>query len=496
MASKRIIQFHREGCLIRQSKEYVHFTEDELIRANETDLVSFLQIRGERLQRVGHEYKWIYHDRSGEHDSITLRGSTWYDHKNQIGGKAIKFMQEHFDLDFADAVKELLGGNFDNNLSPHIKSVPRPIEEPKEFKMPDANKDMHRVFAYLIKQRFIDGDVVSHFAHEKKLYEDTEYYNAVFVGFDENGIPRQAHKRSTTSFGNSFRQTVDGSDTHYSFNHIGISEKLFVFEAPIDMLSFITLNKANWQVNSYVALNGVAEHAMLQILKSNSYLQEVVLCVDNDEGGIEATDRLKDILRENGYKNVSSRFSTNKDWNEDLIELNGGKPKPAVEHKRKGLYLQTVCEIKYLNCDLDRTASRIWASYKNNEFQRLAEHSLSACALLFKRANQIGFSEQDCFQLLKTNLSNRYKPYTDKGKLGSKQDDLNKSIQVVMADLNNKFARTAEQMKSTSEKLYQLADCTLRVQVETLLSEQPKIEIKTKQEPPAEKLQEVFQMQM
>ncbi len=31
----------------------------------------------------------------------------------------------------------------------------------KEFALPDANPDMRRVFAYLIKQRFIDREVLS-----------------------------------------------------------------------------------------------------------------------------------------------------------------------------------------------------------------------------------------------------------------------------------------------------------------------------------------------
>ena len=49
------------------------------------------------------------------------------------------------------------------------------------------------------------------------LYEDAEYHNAVFIGKDEHGIVRHAHKRSVNSEGKAFRINVEGSDPAYSF---------------------------------------------------------------------------------------------------------------------------------------------------------------------------------------------------------------------------------------------------------------------------------------
>lgn len=57
--------------------------------------------------------------------------------------------------------------------------------------------------------------------------------------------------------------------------------------------------------------------------KEHSNLREIVLCVDNDEGGIEAVDRLRDILHENGYPNVKRLAPEFKDWNECLKAKNG-----------------------------------------------------------------------------------------------------------------------------------------------------------------------------
>ena len=53
-----------------QSKKYIPFSEQDRLVASKVDLVSFLQLRGETLERVGKEYKLIYTDVSGRHDKI------------------------------------------------------------------------------------------------------------------------------------------------------------------------------------------------------------------------------------------------------------------------------------------------------------------------------------------------------------------------------------------------------------------------------------------
>ncbi|MFQ9124899.1 MAG: DUF3991 and toprim domain-containing protein [Ruminococcus bicirculans (ex Wegman et al. 2014)] len=371
-------------------------------------------MRGEKLERVGREHKLIYYDGSGKHDSITMSGSRWFDHKNQVGGGAIKFMQEFYDMDFQTAVQELLGQTVTSLSHAPPKAVVHE-EKTKEFKLPKSNENMHRVFAYLIKQRFINPEIISFFARNHTLYEDKEHHNAVFVGLDENGVPRQASKRSTNSFGKTFRITCEGSDTRYSFSHFGKLEKLFVFEAPIDMLSYLTLHPENWQQHSYIAMNGVYENAVLTALKNHSNINEIVLCVDNDEGGIEAVDRLRDILTENGYPNVKWLAPKFKDWNEILKAKNGAEFLPAVPHKRKEEYLKEVSELGYLKCRPDKLTSQIYATLKNRQYKYLAEYALAGSAFFMPKTEQIN-SEYQAFERLQGKLGSSYKPYTDKGK--------------------------------------------------------------------------------
>ena len=189
--------------------------------------------------------------------------------------------------------------------------------EPKlPFTPPKLSKNMHRTFAYLIKTRKIDADIVQHFVNEKKIFETEEYHNAAFCGYDEKGEMKQMHLRSTLP-GNRFFMDIDGSDKQYYFRHIGINSDVYVFEAPIDMLSYITMNKENWRESSYVCLGGVAIDALKNVLNTNEQISKVYMCVDRDDAGDKTVKRIGDELNEMGYE-WERIFPENKDWNEDL----------------------------------------------------------------------------------------------------------------------------------------------------------------------------------
>jgi len=447
---------------------YIPFTDEQKVMANSVDLEYFLRSRGEKLEKVGREHKLIYTDSSGRHDSITMSGSTWFDHKNQTGGGAIKFMQYFYGMCFTDAVQNLLG----YTVSPLARSVPETAPEPKKkFTLPPKNATMNRVYAYLIKQRYIAPEVVSYFAKEGKIYEDSEYHNAVFVGLDENGIPRQAHKRSTNSYGNSFRITVEGSDTDYSFAHYGTSGRLYVFEAPIDMLSYITLHPKDWQKHSYIAMNGVYESAVLKALELHDNIEHIVICTDNDEGGIDAYDRLSDILNEQGYTNITRVYPTYKDCNEDLKARNGQIALIAVPHERKRIYNNSVDALNYYPCRPDKLSSQLKMAYKNGQYRYLAEYALAGSAF-FMRVKD----ESKAHSALKAKLRKEYRAYKDKARLDVKFRDLSSKLKEVLSDLKQP-ARTYEQSIATAKCLYELADCAVKMQIQEELDNQQTAEM-------------------
>ena len=308
---------------------YIHFTEEQKLRASEVDLVEFLRHQGEKLIRSGPEYRL-----ASDH-SITVQGNEWYDHAIKEGGGPISFVQQFYNLSYPEAITCLLGGEQGIVYAPAQKQEEKPR---KEFALPSAGQEMRRMYAYLLKHRFLDRNVVNAFVRAGLLYEscekfkDREYHNAVFVGKDENGVPRHAHKRSLNSLGKTFRINVEGSDPRCSFHYTGTSNRLYVFEAPIDLMSFLSRYPRGWQEHSYVALCGTAEHAMLWMLEQNPGLRTVCLCLDHDEAGIEASGRLAELLHEHGYDNVGMLQSEHKDWNEDLKARRGLPAQEAEEH--------------------------------------------------------------------------------------------------------------------------------------------------------------------
>ena len=282
------------------------FSDEQLQRASGIDIVAMLQGQGEKLKKQGRVYRWM------RYDSTVIDRNRWYRHSREIGGGPIRFMQHFYGMDFVEAVKYLLDGE---EGAEFVQASRNP--EPKlPFTPPKLSKNMHRTFAYLIKTRKIDADIVQHFVNEKKILETEEHHNTAFCGYDEKGEMKQMHLRSTLP-GNRFFMDIDGSDKQYYFRHIGTNSDVYVFEAPIDMLSYITMNKENWQESSYVCLGGVAIDALKNVLSTNEQISKVYMCVDRDDAGDKTVKRISDELNEMGYE-WERILPENKDWNEDL----------------------------------------------------------------------------------------------------------------------------------------------------------------------------------
>lgn len=113
-----------------------------------------------------------------------------------------------------------------------------------------------------------------------------------------------------------FRLNVEGSDPRYSFHHIGSDGSFYVFEAPIDMLSYITLHPDDWQAHSYVACCGTSIQPVLKMLERVPQVNTVRLCLDNDDAGHLASKRMSIQLADR--YTIERLVPENKDWNDDL----------------------------------------------------------------------------------------------------------------------------------------------------------------------------------
>lgn len=285
---------------------YIHFTKEQREQARRTDLSSFLVSQGEKIKRSGSEYEWL--DGS---QKVTIRGHLWYHQYEQKGGDAVDFVRRFYNNDYAEAVEMLLNGS-----GGQIITSPPIEKEHKPFELPLRNDRMNRLFSYLLLTRGIDKDVLSEFVRNKMIYESADFHNVVFVGYDSNGKPCHAHKRGTVT-NNPYKGNVADSQPEYSFHWHGTSDRIYLFEAPIDMLSFISMHKENWRAHSYAASCSVSDRVLFQCLKDNSNIKNVYLCFDNDYAGQSANKRIADKLNLMNIKN-EILVPTNKDWNEDL----------------------------------------------------------------------------------------------------------------------------------------------------------------------------------
>ena len=192
------------------------YTQEQIDKANQTNLEEFLQQKGERLKKTGSESVLIYKDSTGEHDSISVRRNRWYDHKNMRGGYPLKFMQEFYGMNFRTAMKELLHGEEPELGRKKSTEQEKPNVSEKtevngnaakcedstkksEFKLPEKHSNMKRLFAYLLQTRFLSKDVVKSFVEKKILYQEKEHGNIVFVGKDKEGTPKSACKNPQQS---------------------------------------------------------------------------------------------------------------------------------------------------------------------------------------------------------------------------------------------------------------------------------------------------------
>lgn len=186
--------------------------------------------------------------------------------------------------------------------------------------MPEMVEDPKNAIEYLTKERGIDNTIVSFFIREQLIMETVQYHNVAFIGKNGRGEIKNVHLRNLLSGDKKFRQTVKNSDSYYGFSYFGQGNKIYAFEAPIDMLSFISLYSIDWKKNSYISLNGLSGNALYRALEEHKYLTDVVLCLDNDMAGNGACRRLEEDMKNGGYECIRRLKSNLKDWNEDLLK--------------------------------------------------------------------------------------------------------------------------------------------------------------------------------
>ena len=277
------------------------YTQAQIDRANAVNLEDFLRAQGETLVRSGKEYRWK------AHDSLTVCGNKWFRHSQSKGGYPVDFVMEFYGKSFSEAVQLLTGETCE--AQPEADPAPSPA-----FRLPLRNVTNANILNYLTQERKLSPSLVNFFIAAGDIYEDAAHHNVVFVGRDADGHPRYASCRGIYE---KFRQDVAGAEKSFGFAHRGTDKQLMVFEAPIDLLSFIELFPKNWQQHNYLSLGGVSAKALQQFLSERPDMERVFLCLDADKAGEDACKRLVALLPDT--VSVTRIQPTRKDWNDVLV---------------------------------------------------------------------------------------------------------------------------------------------------------------------------------
>ena len=277
------------------------YTQAKIDKANAVDLEKFLRAQGETLVRSGKEYRWK------AHDSLTVCGNKWFRHSQSRGGFPVDFVMEFYGKSFPEAVQMLTGEP--GEAQPEADPAPSPA-----FRLPLRNVTNANILNYLTQERKLSPSLVNFFIAAGDIYEDSSHHNVVFVGRDADGHPRYASSRGIRE---KFRQDAAGAEKAFGFAHRGTDKQLLVFEAPIDLLSFIELFPKNWQQHNYLSLGGVSGKALRQFLSERPDVERVFLCLDADKAGEDACKRLAALLPDT--VSVTRIQPCMKDWNDVLV---------------------------------------------------------------------------------------------------------------------------------------------------------------------------------
>jgi len=311
-----------------------YVTPEQIQRAKRLDLLTYLQYyEPHELVRFSGN---VYTTRT--HDSLKISNGKWSWWSRGIGGRsALDYLIKVRGMTLPEAVLQIDG---QAAIVPPIPSKAREPAKPRRLLLPEKNENNDRVITYLTG-RGIHSTLIDYCIQTERLYESRYHHNAVFVGFDRQGIPRYGALRGTS--GSRFMGDANGSDKHFSFSIPARDEstKLHLFESAIDLLSYGTLgllSGRDWWQENYLSLAGIYKPkrnigestppaALMQYLKDYPQITEIALNLDNDAAGRLAAETIKAILPST-YTVSDEPPKRGKDYNDCLKMMLRGRHGP------------------------------------------------------------------------------------------------------------------------------------------------------------------------
>ncbi|AAO05077.1 MULTISPECIES: DUF3991 domain-containing protein [Staphylococcus] len=292
-------------------------SEEQLENAKNKSILDVASECGYSFRKSGKYYI------GNEHDSLVLNANkntyNWY--SKQEYGNTINFIQNEKGLDFIDAVKYLNNEEFQVANFKEEKVV----YDSSKYKYKEK-EDMAVSRDYLINKRMLNEDLVNQLIEQDYIKED-KMKNVCFQWKNQDGEIVGSDKRGTGK--TPFRGIDKGSDIKHAFN-FSTTEKpkdIYIFEAPIDALSYRTLNQDKDGI--YMSMNGLKQDAVryqiaFYMKRYETDPESVHLCVDNDEAGNKFINNFQGLISNQSGKEINivpeqPKEDGCKDWNDVLV---------------------------------------------------------------------------------------------------------------------------------------------------------------------------------
>lgn len=332
--------------LIKNSQERQRKREEERFRHAkqrhdqsffQQSIKDYLNMQGISYQQQGQYLRLV------EHDSLVIDTrktsqqpyESWYWNSRGFGGDLYTFMLKYEGLNKQEAFKRLKELA---NQTPVLekKEVKAIVYDPKEWCGIDKRSE---TIKYLVEVRKLDEQLVNKlfdFGAIRQLENNAIFFSWKDETDKEVGGEQQGtwidHKRYGKR--GTFKMIAEGSKKDWGFNfgkQLFTDEKysLYVFESPLDALSFYQLHKQEVSPNTkYLSLSGAGTKVKTIENFITNYQEklgakssEVHLCFDQDEAGRKAITKALRVLEKMGYHGeikLDHPGGSVKDWNESL----------------------------------------------------------------------------------------------------------------------------------------------------------------------------------
>lgn len=265
-------------------------------QARRVNLISFLEKEyPDMIEYNRQKQEWRVPD-----THIKINESSFFDFDTETGGDNIRFLTDIMNKSFFTAVKELVDADVDefdiNNVSFDNK-----------YEKPIDSGENDRALNYLVERK-IERDIAYRYICCGEIYYD-ERGNIVFYNSEQDFCIL----RSTYADWKGVRSLKVNGYWEVIYES---TKEVYVFEAPIDALSYMTLYK---KPGIYIAMGGLKKETLKRIVREYSD-RKITLCVDWDEAGNKFCKQFDKLERDTG--------TIGKDWND---ELQGKKEMPQYD---------------------------------------------------------------------------------------------------------------------------------------------------------------------